>query len=329
MSQDDEMRRDVKAELRSEAEEMLSEERIRLRKFDYDILKDLRLKRHGGPSRFKIARMDIRRSHARKYSKVPKVDTVTSTGFADARKQQRQMQKKLRVTLRTIPKWSDVPGRITKKTRKSPNRPWLGPYPSYLAPRLIVDLQISELGIILIRAGYFKASEILGLMRRDFYLPLRNFLIRKIEDYVPIDTGDLQKSLRLSVSEPYAEAPPFHSDDLSKGRVFITIASNMPYAGIVTKMNISPPSPYVRHTGKPWEVSRRTGKILNDPRARANFFGTLQRDGRDQAVKQFKIMYSKLDISRKRNDINDFLKMSGYPVMLRARSQLFKFSNGR
>lgn len=292
---DDDLRRDVKAELRAEAEEMLGDERLRVRKYEYDIFRRLKLKPHGGVSPYRITKPDVRRSHIGKFQRMK---TIASTGLERERKLQRDARKKIKIRYPTVPRWKLVKGRITKKTRKAPGRKWLGPYPNPISDYLIINVELSEQGKNLVALGrilpsFFNAEKISAKLRKMF-LNIKREMIAWINQVVPKDTGTLRETLIYSISEggkdPYSFAPPAGGTKKpDEFRVLMILsAGQIPYAGILEKMNTDPPSYYVRHTGKPWEISRKTGRKLYDPKARHDYRLYLIGQARRIAKKHYK-----------------------------------------
>jgi hypothetical protein len=114
--------------------------------------------------------------------------------------------------------------------------------------------------------------------------PLEAQVTNVITAYVPMDSGDLRKSMTASI---WKAAPT--AKEISQMTPYImSLAADVPYASPVNQM----PSSWLRHPGSHTPNARgafigKSGNTLNDPKATHNWFNLVRLRGRQVAQKLF------------------------------------------
>jgi len=136
--------------------------------------------------------------------------------------------------------------------------PKLGPFPKHLGPHLILDIIPTQ--------ALLKAFDVAKTYRSKDYLKnitkkaLKDFRAELIEyakivirDYVPKETGDLQKAMEDSIRK----------SKVMGFRLKMELEAPIDYAGVVNRM----PEKMVRHHKSMMVKGRRSGHYLHDPKA--------------------------------------------------------------
>ena len=152
---------------------------------------------------------------------------------------------------------------------------------------------VGELGEDVIIEVYMRgnAVKVINLERRlslttlkriiatEVYRPLAQYIIEKINEWVPKDTGSLRDAM---IGEVKKGQPTI--DQLSSTTPFRVVIGtpNIPYAGPVNKM----PDSWLKHTSG----TGRFGDPLNDPKAKREWYNLVRVNGRNKAQQLWRNM---------------------------------------
>lgn len=162
-----------------------------------------------------------------------------------------------------------------------------GPYPKHLGPDLVFDIIPTRELIIAIEAatkagkniGHFKTiiKEGIDKVREDLLV----YAKRMISIHVPIETGDLQKSMMYSLEK----------SKRMNYRLKVEISAEVDWAGVANEM----PEKRIQHFGN--KIGRRSRKLLYDPKAHKGSYYFILSLLKDKSEVLIKDMINNLIIS--------------------------------